>query len=846
VSADPGCGKSVLARGLVDGKSLEPIYYFFFKSDTEATRSATHAISALLRQICEVRRDLFHHVLPTLKQNGAKVVELSLLDEVLATLNAIVQDPVVGKMTILLDALNECDIQERNILLPRLATMVSSSNVTGTVKVLITSRPYDNIRISLIRDNELDLDQIRLNGEGEKEKDVIENEIELVIRTKVEAFRARRATTKNKDDAHIMLLDKIKGFENKTYLWVSAIFSKVETMANAPMRQLEKWIRTLPDDVDKAYKSILDQARDKDTLEGLKKTLCIILAATRPFTHLELNVALAPNSFEEMDRLQPDEAFENWIRELCGFFINIVHGEVFLIHQTAQDYLLQNSEFTDKNTWKHSFSFKDVNTMLARICIQYLLLFESTCPESRDKVLLSKQEFEDEVLERAYVTPHRLDDEAAVLESVEINTDSEASTSKDNEGSPHHRDDVHSERTMEQTRAALFRYAARNWDVHYENRSQDNDLYYGSKVLCGATSNVWRTWHIVITRGRQSHTPNGTYRRNYAALGEDISFHSSRGNITALQVIMDKKGYNAYSRDQKVFALLAAIESGKPWIVSKFLEKAIIPDYFKNDFLNPYKWKSPLSVSVELPDQGVGSEIVQLLLEKGFDPNVTSRVDMNLYDTPSHRAVRVGNIKTLKILVSGNANPRKLNSEGQTWLHSIVFFEEYVRYFGQLARAASLSGTSLSRLIELLITACTEAGVDINHVDKYGKKTLHIAVHKYAKTSVKELLQRGCDFTIRNIKGKTALQLAHAMMRNPSDPGHERLLSLDERIRCERWEEKLQAMRAYETIIKLLTAKEENREISDINISDIKESGPEPFDPELSKPASASSSMFYT
>src|SRR2546421_3831359 len=55
VSADPGCGKSVLAKYLVDAmlrsRKSRTTCYFFFKDDFEDQRSATSALCCILRQL---------------------------------------------------------------------------------------------------------------------------------------------------------------------------------------------------------------------------------------------------------------------------------------------------------------------------------------------------------------------------------------------------------------------------------------------------------------------------------------------------------------------------------------------------------------------------------------------------------------------------------------------------------------------------------------------------------------------------------------------------------------------------------------------------------------------------
>ena len=57
VTADPGCGKSVLSKALVDERLLEStpndttICYFFFKDTSDEQRSSASALSATLHQL---------------------------------------------------------------------------------------------------------------------------------------------------------------------------------------------------------------------------------------------------------------------------------------------------------------------------------------------------------------------------------------------------------------------------------------------------------------------------------------------------------------------------------------------------------------------------------------------------------------------------------------------------------------------------------------------------------------------------------------------------------------------------------------------------------------------------
>ena len=77
VSADPGCGKSVLARSIIDDElqtssSTVTTCYFFFKDNDEQNRLNT-ALCSTLHQIFSQRPHLLSYALPSYEKNGEKL-----------------------------------------------------------------------------------------------------------------------------------------------------------------------------------------------------------------------------------------------------------------------------------------------------------------------------------------------------------------------------------------------------------------------------------------------------------------------------------------------------------------------------------------------------------------------------------------------------------------------------------------------------------------------------------------------------------------------------------------------------------------------------------------------------
>jgi len=96
----------------------------------------------------------------------------------------------------------------------------------------------------------------------------------------------------------------------------------------------------------------------------------------------EMSIAI---SIQEDDKalddveVQSEEYSKILIRNLCGLFVSIIDGRVYLLHQTAKEFLLGQDKVSQPTadapwTWKHSLSVHDSNFVLANICMWYLRL----------------------------------------------------------------------------------------------------------------------------------------------------------------------------------------------------------------------------------------------------------------------------------------------------------------------------------------------------------------------------------------------------------------------------------------------------------------------------------------
>lgn len=375
VTADPGCGKSVLAKYLVDHglPRSATICYFFFKDQDQNT--IRQALCALLHQLFTQKPVLINHAMAKFgKEKNNLINSTQSLWEVFR--NA-VNDMEAGSIIILLDALDECLESDFQNLIKNIEIQFSETHIVQSkLKCLLTCRPYEQIvsRFQGLRDH---FPNIRIPGE--EESDTISQEINCVI-----TYRAKRLSKRNNLPPEIKnyLEDRLWGTPNRTYLWVFLIFNYLEKETfKKTVKEIESIITTLPTSITEAYEQILSKSKDHPMV---RKAISIILVASRPLTLSEMNVAVSMDdtihNFNDLD-LEQEQYFESRLRSWCGLFITIHHGRIDFLHQTARDFLLadlaSSRSITPGLQWEQSITIREAQTVLADICVLYLGLFNS-------------------------------------------------------------------------------------------------------------------------------------------------------------------------------------------------------------------------------------------------------------------------------------------------------------------------------------------------------------------------------------------------------------------------------------------------------------------------------------
>lgn len=455
ISADPGCGKSVLTSFLIGHhrrtSAVANICYFFFKADSIEQGEAVYGLSAMLHQLYTLQPGLIEVAQKQLQIPGQNLKSLSTLWKIFVDS---VDHREARPTLCFLDGLDECEELSRKQLVSVVSKYFTAfdelQNEQRKLKVLVTSRPENSIKAAFDRHQEVNVSDKSKSKErftmmrlrGENETNAISADIELVVRDAIGDLVGRGLPQELLADMAQELITRA----DRTFLWTTLIIGLVKEKAEegASRRELDSILESRG--VDAIYSALLNS---KTNHAKARKLLSIVLAALEPLTVEELSIALAihpdhrtfeqssgprrpsTRTFHHIDRdlVYP---FENHFKSLCGHFIRIIHGKVYLVHQTAREFLLDKAsrellddpstisvdqgddmwsmdddsmtELTDGNLldhlsdseeaiekslalpecpWQNSFSLVDAHALMLEICVTYLYLLGKKSPKSQ-------------------------------------------------------------------------------------------------------------------------------------------------------------------------------------------------------------------------------------------------------------------------------------------------------------------------------------------------------------------------------------------------------------------------------------------------------------------------------
>lgn len=390
VSADAGCGKSVLSRYLVESVLPQEcpdwfVCHFFFK-DNDDQRNLTTGLSCIIHQLLSQTESLSEPAQKTINEASYPFKDWrTLWDILLLLLNEI------DKVIILFDAFDEMDRKDFDDLMKKWKEQKPLTSTIGSnTKILVTTRPYYPITQTL---QLIQPDALHIQGEKDREIEGIQDEIKLVVQHRMQDLKVDRHFADDTMKALEASFEK-KGTDQRTYLWVKLAFELIEQ--DKSLIDVKSHWTNLLEIISKghvnAYEELLKRVPSEDK-EDVRIVLSIVIAAVSPLTTEQLDIALAvrkrflsdpgahPSAqYEDEKKLERrGERMNDWIRNTCRCFVTVYNSKVYFMHQTVKEFLLRepSSEAQPSDdSWHNSITLKQGNATISECWIAYICLMK--------------------------------------------------------------------------------------------------------------------------------------------------------------------------------------------------------------------------------------------------------------------------------------------------------------------------------------------------------------------------------------------------------------------------------------------------------------------------------------
>jgi ankyrin repeat protein len=640
-----------------------------------------------------------------------------------------VQDANAGSVTIVLDALDECVESETNDLMRHMEIQVRNGESSGAkLKLFMTSRPYEHVMSELYS---LSRGFPRIHIPGEDESERISQEVNCVIRYRVEQFATER---KLSNDVKACLQDQLLKMEHRTYLWVYLVFDYLQDFHfKRTPKGIASTFDALPKSVHQAYEQILSKSKDRQMVQ---KVLAIILAATRPLTLTEMGVAMEVDentaSIDDLD-LEQEHDFKARLRSWCGLFVSVYHGRIYFLHQTARDFLLaeqlSSSPIHKGLVWHGFTTMKDAHTIFAECCVRFLSFFDN------DDSLTTDQEQGAE--NRAFlgysarfwalhVRESRIcDDESAAVAPLTFK--------------------------LSDPGAEVYRI----WSKIYERGVYDPDPGFRTSLIVGCYFGHVAVVKWSLEKGADITSEGGEY-------GNALHVASYRGYEQIVKLLLDKGADINAQGGLYGNALYVASLNGHEQIVRLLLNKGA-------DINADGENESALYIASERGYE----QIVKLLLDKGANVNANG-----LYGSALYAASESGYEQIVKLLLDKGADINANGSYGSAlYAASESGYEQIVKLLLDKGADVNVDREKRRALYvasesghEQIVKLLLDKGADVNaRGGKYGS-ALNVALKYGYDQIMKRLLGKGADF---NADGGNRSALYMASCR-----GHEQVVKL--------------------------------------------------------------------
>jgi hypothetical protein len=327
VKADPGKGKTMLLCGVIDELqqstgATDLLSYFFFQASDSRINNANAALRGLIYVLVCQQPSLIAHVRKKYDHAGKALFEdanawIALSD----MFQAMVQDLKMKNTVLVVDALDECITGLSNLL----DLVISTSTSSTPIKWLLSSRNEPHIEQKLRLIDAKGTLSLELKENAEQ----VSHAVNAYIDTKLSHLESLE------DDGLMdQVRDALRQKANGTFLWVALVVRELEKPECWDPLQV---VQEAPEDLYQFYDRMMTQIQNlaSRNSEMCRRMLAFTTVAYRPLSLTELGslCALTTSQGSALTKITRK------VVAMCGSFLTVRDGQVFLVHQSAKDYL---------------------------------------------------------------------------------------------------------------------------------------------------------------------------------------------------------------------------------------------------------------------------------------------------------------------------------------------------------------------------------------------------------------------------------------------------------------------------------------------------------------------------
>lgn len=329
IKGDPGKGKTMLMIGIINellqqvqSQPSQSIAYFLCQATDPRLNNATSILRSLIYMLVRQQPHLISYLRekydtnPKLFEGGNSFYSLSAIFE------NMIQNSTHAMTYLLVDALDECETD-----LPDLLKLIATKFIPATrVKWIVSSRNRDDIEQELEFGTKKGKLSLELNAIH------VSDAVAVYIDDRVSRLKALQHNQVHLQQVKDQLLQKSDG----TFLWVALVVQEMQKhrLSAAMVELLEK----SPQGLSPLYNRMLQQIL---LLESLYRELCILVLSIVTFGYRPLHLHELRLLADVENQQYSSNDLEN-IVGICGSFLTIRDDHVYLIHQSAKDYLRED------------------------------------------------------------------------------------------------------------------------------------------------------------------------------------------------------------------------------------------------------------------------------------------------------------------------------------------------------------------------------------------------------------------------------------------------------------------------------------------------------------------------